>query len=122
MPEEMKEVKEVKAAAGKASDSNVFAAISYLGFILTGILVYLLKKEDKFARFHAMQSIILGVVLIVVQIIVGIIALVPVIGWIIALLYPLVILIVWLFMMWKAFKGEKYMLPTIGAYAEKYAS
>jgi len=119
MPEEMKEM---KAAAEKASDSNVFAAISYLAFVLTGILVYLLKKDDKFARFHAMQSIILGVVLIVVNIIITFIALIPIIGWIIALLYPLVVLVLWIFLMWKAFKGEKYMLPTIGEYAVKYAS
>jgi uncharacterized membrane protein len=119
MAEEMKEMKE---AATKASDSNVFAAISYLAFVLTGILVYLLKNDDKFARFHAMQSIIVGVVLIVVNIIIGFIALIPVIGWIILALYPLVVLLLWLFLMWKAFKGERYMLPTIGEYAEKYAS
>ena len=37
---------------------NIVAALSYfLGFI-TGITILLVEKEDKFVRFHAMQSVV----------------------------------------------------------------
>jgi uncharacterized membrane protein len=39
-------------------DENVAAALSYVLGVLTGILFYLLERENEFVRFHAAQSIV----------------------------------------------------------------
>lgn len=48
---------------------------------------------------------------------------VPILGWIIALiispLLAVVSFILWLVLMWKAYNGEKYKLPYLGEIAEK---
>ena len=57
-----------------------------------------------------------------------ILAFIPVIGWLISfiviILYGVLALGsfgLWVFLMYKAFSGQKYMLPMIGPMAEKYA-
>lgn len=117
------------APTGVSSDSKLFGALAYLLSIITGIIVYLMKKDDPYARFHAMQSILTGVVLIVGGIVLAIVfivlAIIPVVGLIIgsllSLVYDLVVLVLWLFLMWKAYSGEKFKLPIIGDQAEKMA-
>lgn len=116
-----------------SDDSKLFGALAYLFGILTGILVFLMKKDDKFAKFHAMQSILLGVALFVVVVILGVIGViggfVPVIGWVISILSFLLwaviglgTFILWLLLMWKAYQGEKWKLPIIGEQAEKMSA
>lgn len=128
MAEETPKAKVAKPVAS-SDDSKLFGAIAYFMGLITGILVYLMKKEDKFARFHAVQSILFNVVLVVVMIALSVISMILAtvtygIGGICLLLNPLIALgalILWLFLMWKAYSGEKYKLPMIGDMAEKYA-
>ncbi len=96
-------------------DENIEGLLCYvLGFI-TGILFLILEKENRFVRFHAMQSTATFIVLFVVSIVFGII---PFIGWVISPLIWLLTLILWLLLMYKAYKGEKYKLPVVGDFAE----
>ena len=81
---------------------NVAALLSYLAGILTGIIFYLLEKENKFVRFHAMQSIIVFGAFFVLNIVLGFI---PVIGWSLIPLVGVVQLILWIILMVKAYKG-----------------
>ncbi|MFZ3382948.1 MAG: DUF4870 domain-containing protein [Candidatus Methanoperedens sp.] len=100
-------------------DENIEGLLCYfLGFI-TGILFLVLEKDNKFVRFHAMQSIVISVVFIVISVIIGMI---PIIGWVLSPLIGLVGLILWLLLMFKAYKGEKYKLPIAGDFAEKQVS
>ena len=39
-------------------DGKILAAISYLGFWLTGLIMLLFVRENRFIRFHAMQSLL----------------------------------------------------------------
>ena len=51
---------------------NLVAALSYfLGFI-TGIVILLVEKDDKFIRFHAMQSTLVFGAIFVADIILGV--------------------------------------------------
>ena len=97
---------------------NVAALLSYLAGILTGIIFYLLEKENKFVRFHAMQSIIVFGAFFVLNIVLGFI---PVIGWSLIPLVGVVQLILWIILMVKAYKGERFKLPIVGDMAEKNA-
>ena len=118
--------------SGLSDDSKLFGALAYFWGLITGILVFLMKKEDPYCKFHAMQSILLSVGLIVVMVVLMVVQIVlmfiPIVGQILALLLTLVYLVVglgglilWLFLMWKAYSGEKFKLPIIGAQAEKMA-
>lgn len=98
------------------TDENITGLLCYvLGFI-TGILFLVLEKENKFVRFHAMQSLVTFLALFVITIVIGWI---PVIGWLLSPLLGLLGLILWLLLMYKAYKGERYKLPFAGDFAEK---
>ncbi|OIO36908.1 MAG: hypothetical protein AUJ74_00520 [Candidatus Omnitrophica bacterium CG1_02_44_16] len=95
---------------------NIAALLSYvLGFI-TGIIFYLIEKENKFVRFHAMQAMITFGVLFVLQIVIGFI---PVINLILLPLVSIASLALWIVLMVKAYQGEQFKLPVIGDIAEK---
>jgi uncharacterized membrane protein len=107
---------ESKSKTALGIDENIEGLLCYvLGFI-TGILFLVLEKDNKFVRFHAMQSIVTFLAFFVISMVIGII---PILGWILSGLIGLVGLILWLLLMFKAFQGEMYKLPIAGDFAEK---
>jgi uncharacterized membrane protein len=99
-------------------DENVAGLLCYLFVWVSGIIFFLIEKENKFVRFHAMQSIIVFGVLFVACIVIGWI---PFIGGVINSLIGLLAFVLWIILMIKAFQGEKFKLPWAGNLAEKYA-
>src|SRR3989338_7429631 len=96
-----------RADLGKTSTGiqpNVAALLSYVLGIITGIIFYLIEKENKFVRFHAMQSIVVFGFLFVLGIVLSVI---PVIGWALLPVLWVVDLIVWVVLMIKAYQGER---------------
>ncbi len=116
-------------APGKALTSNVAALLSYvLGFI-TGIVFLILEpyKNDTFVRFHAFQSIIFSAALVVFWIVwngffwtllLSLSFLWPVLN-LINTVVSLGAFLLWLFLMYKAYNGERYMIPIIGEFAAR---
>jgi uncharacterized membrane protein len=118
---------------GKSStglDSNIAGLLCYLFGWISGLIFFLIEKEDKFVRFHALQSILLSagstVLLILIPIIGAILGRIPVIGLIVGLVLGLASIVIWIgnavlwiLMMIKAYQGEKFKLPIIGDIAEK---
>jgi len=96
-------------------DQNIEAVLCYVLGWLTGILFLLLEKENKFVRFHAMQSLVVFLALFVLSLVVGWI---PVIGLLSFVIFLLAV-ILWILLMVKAFQGEMYKLPWAGEFAEK---
>ena len=110
----MKNNKTTKSALGL--DENIEGLLCFaLGFI-TGIVFLVLEKENKFVRFHAMQSLATFLPLFVISMVIGI---VPIIGPIISILITPLGLILWILLMYKAFRGERFKLPVVGDFAEK---
>ena len=120
------------AAASGAMASNVAGLLAYvLGFI-TGIIFLVLEpyNKDKFVRFHAFQSIFFNVAMIVfwiaytiVSTVLGVVSF-GILGIVMALLGLVVflgILVFWVFLMYKAYNNEKYMIPYIGKLAAQQA-
>lgn len=100
-------------------EPHIEATLAYLLPPFTGIAVFIMEKDDKFIRFHAMQSILFGVSAFVLTTIAN--ALIVVfIGVILAPLVAMALFLAWLFMMWKAYEKEEYMLPIIGQVAKNY--
>lgn len=97
---------------------NLAALLSYVLGVLTGIIFFIIEKENKFVRFHAMQCIILFGGLFVLQLV---LAFIPVIGAILVPVISIASLILWVVLMIKSYQGEKLKLPIIGDIAEKQA-
>ncbi len=100
----------------KKSDSNFKGAIAYLLGCISGVVLYLVEKEDKYVRFHAVQSTILFGGLFILNIVL----MVTLVGILLMPIVGLIALALWVFLMYKAYNGEKYKLPYIGDMAEKY--
>ena len=93
-------------------DANVAAALSYVGWAMTGILFYyVFEPRDRFVRFHAMQSILLTAALMVVGVSM---AVVPLIGPFLFRMAAVGFILVWILAIWKALRYEEYPLPFIG--------
>ena len=106
---------EEKGKSSTGLEENVAGFFCYLLGFITGIVFLVVEKESSFVKFHARQSTITFLSLFVISLVLG---LIPIIG---LLVYPIWILslILWLILMVKALRGEKYMLPIVGRMAEE---
>jgi uncharacterized membrane protein len=110
---------------------NMAGALCYLFGFITGILFLVLApyNQNRNIRFHAFQSIFLNIAWIAFWILVSIVTLafsfIPFLGifvaWVLRLTIGLGGFIVWLYLMFKTYNGEKIVLPVIGPMAEKQA-
>lgn len=106
---------------------NVAAGLSYVFTWVSGLIIFLTEKQNRFVRFHAMQSILFFGGLTVVSIVLGILGGVdvPLLGLLVGLLRAvvgIVSLVGWIVLMVNGFQGKYFKLPIIGDYAEKYAN
>jgi uncharacterized membrane protein len=78
-----------------------------------------------FVRFHCWQSIFFTIGCIVFDVALMIVGRMPFFGFLTLFLWPLVGLaffLVWIFVLIKAFNGQRFKLPIIGDLAEKQAA
>lgn len=97
-------------------EPNIAGALCYLVGFITGIIFLLLEKENRFVRFHAMQSIVTYGFFFVLGFVLSFI---PIIGWLISLLLAPLGFILWILLMYKAYQGEMFKLPVVGDFAEQ---
>lgn len=101
---------------------NIAGLLCYLAGFITGIVFLIIEKENRFVRFHAIQSIAISVVLIVVSMVLSVsLMMIPFVGAFIGWLLNVASLILWIILMVKAYNGEAYKLPVVGDFAEKQA-
>ena len=98
-------------------EENIAGLLCYVLGWVTGIVFLVLEKENKFVRFHAMQSLVTFLPLSVIAVVFSFI---PFIGSVISSLIWIIELILWLILMFKAYKGEMYKLPVVGDFAEDH--
>jgi uncharacterized membrane protein len=95
--------------------ANVIAAASYMVGFVTGIVVLFAEKENRFVRFHAMQSTIFFGVVVLLDVLLQVI---PLLGFLLVIFLVIpASAVVWLLMMYKAYQGEEYKLPIVGQWA-----
>ncbi len=107
------------AKSSTGLEENVAGLLCYILGWVSGLVFFLIEKDSKFVKFHAMQSIITFVALMIIMWIANVI---PLIGWLIAGLVGLLALVLWIILMIKAYQGEKFKLPVIGDLAEKWSA
>jgi len=121
---------------------NVAAALGYIWIV--GLIFFFIEKENKFIKFHGMQSVLYGALWFVVIIVLTILSMILAVvggvasaaagdaGGILGMLIWLISTIVWLFvpLAWliglifgaiKAYQGSVFKFPIIGNMAEKIA-
>jgi uncharacterized membrane protein len=119
------------APSAAGIEENVASALCYLAGWITGVIFLVLApyNQNKNIRFHAFQSIFLNVAMIplwfVFTILSIILRFIPVLGGLVMMLLWVVFgfgfFFLWLFLMYKAYNKEKFVLPIIGPLAEKQA-
>jgi uncharacterized membrane protein len=119
-------------------DENVAALLSYIFGWVSGLIFFLIEKDSRLVKFHAMQSILLNGLAIVLGIVLWIATFVFVIvgaaiGDIVGTLLSLIATLLWLVFgvgiliaaimcLVKAFQGQYFKLPVIGNFAEKFSA
>lgn len=99
-------------------DENLTGLLCYILFWVSGLVLLIVEKENRFIRFHSVQSLITFLFLTILSYIVGY---VPIVGWMISIfIWPLEI-VLWIVLMVKAYKGEMFKLPVVGDIAEEQA-
>ena len=108
MAEEMK-----KAGSSDVEENKLIAAIGYLGILC--LIPLLGKKDSPFAKFHGKQ----GLVLFLSGIVLGLVAWIPFLGWLVGAVAGLGLFILFLIGIMNALGGKMEKLPVIGQYADK---
>ena len=119
-------------------DENIAALLSYIFGWVSGLIFFLMEKDSRLVRFHAMQSILLnvsfGVTAIILWIVLFILVMVfAMISDTLVTLLSILSLLIWLVFLLgiaiavilclvKAFQGQYFKLPIIGNLAEKFSA
>jgi uncharacterized membrane protein len=128
---EAPEVEQVDGSSG-GLEPNVAGALAYLFAPIGGVAMYVMGGDDEFVRFHALQGIAFGVVAVaiwlgmfllntVVTFVLGDIPFLGLISALVSLLLTpvvgLVLFAAWAFLTYKAYKGERFVIPVLGSFA-----
>ncbi|MCK5653582.1 MAG: DUF4870 domain-containing protein [Dehalococcoidia bacterium] len=111
--------------SGTGIEPNIAGLLCYVLGWVTGLVFFLIEKDDEFVRFHAMQSIIVFGALHVAMIIMWVFYWIPYVGilfMVVASLISIAAFVLWIILMVKAYQGERYKLPVAGELAEKYSA
>jgi uncharacterized membrane protein len=125
------------AKSSTGLDENVAALLSYVAGWVSGLIFFLIEKDSRLVRFHAMQSILLNVVALVLGIGLWIVwafgtiifaSISDVLGSLVGLVLGLLLFVFWIGMLIalvmcliKAFQKQYFKLPVIGNFAEKFS-
>ena len=131
----------VQTAPAKSStglDENIAALLSYVFGWLSGLIFFLIEKDSRLVRFHAMQSILLnaaalviGFVLwfawVIIALILGQVSemlagLVSIVLGLLMFVFYIGLLIGVIFCLIKAYQKQYFKLPVIGNFAEKFST
>jgi len=110
---------EAESKTNVGLEPNVASLLCYLFGWVTGIVFFILEKENELVRFHALQSIIVFGVLTVAGTLLG---WTPIFGGFLRAVIGILAFVLWIVLMVKAYQGEKYKMPWAGDFAEKQVS
>lgn len=94
-------------------EGKIFAVLAYLSVLC--FIPLLLKKENKFALHHGKQ----GLVILIGEVALGVIAWIPFLGWVLAPIGSLVFLVLSLIGIIQAAAGNYWKCPVVADFADK---
>ena len=102
------------------------ALLSYALWWFSGLIFFLIERKNRFVRFHAAQSFIFFGGVSVLLSILHFISIIPILGFLLGLplafattVITILAIIVWLFMMFQAYRGVYFRLPFVSGYADR---
>ena len=98
---------------------NVEAANAYFLFFISGLLILQSEKNNKFVRFHALQSIYFSTFFLIF---IGIVNYVPLIGNYIVQFSTTAFFLIWIYLIYSAYNNKEIKLPIVGDLAREEAS
>ena len=127
----MAEQKVIDADFNKKSSTGlepkIACLLAYIFSWLGGLIIYILEKENKFVKFHALQALIIGILEVLCIIVISISVIlgwIPYIGWFLfSWLGYLAAAGCWVFAiiaLVKAFGGERYYIPFLRGLMDKF--
>lgn len=118
-------------ASSTGLSPNVAAALSYVFGFISGIVFLLVEKENQYVRFHAAQSIVFSVAMVILNIaltvVASVIGFLPAVGGLLAGLVAIVAslglglggFIAWVFLIIQAANGKQWEAPLLAPYARR---
>jgi len=110
------------AGSTTSLEPNVAGLLCYVLGWITGLVFILIEKENKFVRFHAMQSIVTFGAFCVLWIPFSILSQLDILRALFGILYTItgiLAFVLWIVLMVKAYQGERFKLPIAGDIADK---
>jgi len=108
---------------------NIAGLLCYVGIWVTGIIFLIIETKNKTVRFHAMQSLVVfGILQIIAAIGSGIRGSAWtllyshgrwVAGNVIFWIFEIIIIVLWILLMYRTYRGQLYKVPWAGNFAEK---
>lgn len=106
------------SAAPSADNAKLIAAIGYVPFLC--VLPLMQRSTSEFLAFHGRQGLLLTIMAVVIGILSPFIAMaVPLVGMLVIWALDLALLVLMVMGGYKAYQGEKWVLPGIGSLADK---
>jgi len=110
------------SAAGLNTDERLKGGIAYVLGLITGIVVLLIAGDNKFLKFHSMQSIVASIVVGVVWFVLEFVLATIFLAWFIMPLLELLFLLVWLYFLYGAYlvyTGRPFRVPYVADFVEQ---
>jgi uncharacterized membrane protein len=96
-------------------EPNVAGLLCYLGAWISGIVFLVIEQENKFVRFHALQSIVTFGALTVAG---ALLSWIPFVGGFFSTIIGILAFILWIILMVEAYQGKLFKVPVAGHVAE----
>ena len=126
------------AKSSTGLDENIAALLSYVFGWISGLVFFLMEKDSRLVRFHAMQSILLNVAALIIGVVLWFVwvfgfilfaSMSEILGTLISLVLGLLLFVFWIGMLIafvmcliKAYQKQYFKLPVIGNFAEKFSA
>jgi uncharacterized membrane protein len=102
-------------------DANLLGLLAYLFGIVSGVLILVLEKRHREVRFHAAQSIVVSIAVIILSLISGLLVFVPGLGAVVGAVVWIGSLVLWIYLLIQGYRLNHVELPVLGDLAVKLA-
>lgn len=112
------------AKSSTGMEPKIACLLAYLFSWLGGLIIFLIEKENKYVKFHALQALILGVLeMAIIIVFFWILGWIPFAGLVFMVIGWLAVVVCYIFAIIaiiKSFQGERYYIPFLRSLVDKF--